>query len=174
MKKFNTVKDFLNHIPNCLICGKELTFHISGRSFNDTFRLKFSKLKNKLNSSGKKYTPVSIDLDKNEFISGKELIAKSNSILFHKECRTCACYISSNSNCNVNSIQLEYCGLSWFEKNKKKIELSIDYATSTWCGLKINHKHIFVPLEIFSNFDFSKFKNKKELYKRIKTIITFS
>ena len=174
MKKFNTVKDFLNHIPNCLICGKELTFHISGYSFNDKFRLKFSKLENKLHSLGKKYTPVSIDLDKNEFINGKGLFGKLRHVFFYKECRTCAFYIRSNTNCNLKFIQLEYCGLSWFEKNKKKIELSIDYTGSNWNEIKINDKHAFVPLEIFLNFDLSKFKNKKELYSRIKTIITFS
>lgn len=174
MKKFNTVKDFLNHIPNCLICGKELIFHIRGNYYSNSFRLKFAKRTNTLNSLGRKYSNVSIDLDKNEFINGKEFIGKSNNIIFFKECKTCTFRISSDPNHNINCINMQYCILSWFEKNKKKIDLCIDYTGKYWTSLKINNKSISVPIEFLLKIDLSRYKNKKELYERIKTIITFS
>jgi hypothetical protein len=96
MKIFNSIKEFIEYIPNCLVCGKNMILVVRGiRSGkgdwgNDRIHIKMAFDEGSIISTNKEH-PLVITTEDNKLIVGEQLIrAMSNRpIGLDKSCRTC-------------------------------------------------------------------------------------
>lgn len=97
---FNCIRELIDYIPQCIVCGKQIPIVITTNSFyNKDFKslsgylyLKTKILDNKLISMNKNY-PFIIDIDNNFIIEGAGLVNKillsSSGTGINKSCKTC-------------------------------------------------------------------------------------
>lgn len=196
MKTFETFRETINYIPNCVMCGKDMQITIRGikragdkpwRSQNLSLlmEIKNNLLAIKVHGRAPAHTHVisalAIDIDSNKILEGEEMINDMTGwIHVNKTCRTCHFKISFM----FNSVETRVKGyfppvflhneiIQYTMSAKRDVKIHKTYGSDmTLSGEKtfisVNGKLIKeVP------FDFSKFQNLKQITRRIETIATF-
>jgi len=188
MKSFNTLKELVNYIPNCLVCGKQMMIIIKGHilpNSQNRFNGYYTRLivnNNQIVSRNKKHN-ITVNLDTNEFIDGKEVIynLKQNWIYLNKTCRTCRFDIStvyrSGQQGDKNyfpTFLLDSETISYTWKNGKQIyivkyhNIGVSVLSDSVTQISVNNKWLpSIP------FDFSKFSKLSQLNNRISTLLVF-
>jgi len=184
---FNSLAEFHEYIPQCLICGKDMYYALSlyGKSpqqrtysllkYNLEIRDNLAQSKAK---KQKQIAPITIDISSNEIIDGVDLFHNSHNGSLHKICCTCHCKIFTSfqkpekkglfPKLILTSEELKY-----MRKGGKSFELKNWYNAygnnTVSCTLKFDGKNLTspVPIELY------KFKDLDHVNKRIGTIITF-
>lgn len=196
MFTFLTLKDLYEYIPNCIICGKEMKLSLSGQhskfsqvvpnyqfgaSTKSSVHLKSYIKNNTILFKNKKFS-FSIDRDTNKIIDGAELVNNLciNWMFISKGCITCDFKIQNIYN-DGSTKKLE------IFPPLKHVEERIHYTMKR--GTVTIHKHFYddstllgettqitvnrKPITQSIHLDFSKFKNLKQLNRRLETIIMF-
>ncbi len=193
MKYFNTLKEFIDHVPNCLICGKQLNINIEGiipdfiksikiDKMDENVLNKFVNFKTNIKNNilyGKfRNLNIAINVDSNEIISGKNII---NSIMINKielikKCRTCKFELYGeykqphlkphNHFPKIKFITEE---LMFMNNNKKIVRIECHFYDVDRSYFYIDDNYI----STMENFNFSMFKNFKHMKKRIAMLQTF-
>lgn len=177
--KFNCIKDYIDRIPNCLICGKPLCFIISGYSFKTKkiFKTKLIVENDKLINNSLYDKKVTIDIVNNKIIDGKDLIYKLHYNNFIKYCKTCSFKINSNFEIDQNirdikNVFLNYERLIFYDKKMIPVTVYNSYgaynAANKIYYIKYNNTKYYLDI------DLAKFKDIKKLIKYIKFFIIFS
>lgn len=180
MKIFNNIKDFVNYIPHCIICGKNMNIVLVGLSYSngkmEDFSIKINILNNLLLSKNKNYK-LMINIDNNFIIEGHPFINKIGKIHLNKYCKTCNFKIKSgliyiNNKKYFPSFYLRKETICFTRKNHTKIKINNFYCYPYNYTLSHN---TFINNKKINNLkiDIYKFKTLKHLNKRISTFITF-
>jgi len=198
MRTFNSLQEFIDYVPNCLICNKELivslssTLHsVEGKhkrwaSGREALNVRFEKKEGLLHSKHKSYK-ISIKLDDNSILEGGEVMSRitSDSTFVRKNCPTCHLKIATvcsgsdlKKGKRFSDLTLRSEELHFTMKGGK--DLSVEkqypaYGNPPWdtvdgdtANIRLNHK--FLPPV---PFDFNKFNSFEQLIRRIQTIVLF-
>jgi hypothetical protein len=189
MTKFNSLKELLDYVPNCLICGKGMVISIEGMfsavdkskprwgSGWDPFKVRLVLEDNVLNTKHKNHK-ISINPHNNEVIIGNDLVTRIvfNSTKVIKICNTCVFKIITN--CDAQNLKnkfptltLKKEELSFTKKGGKAIQINSYYEL----GNSLARTFVYINKKSMPELtiDFSKISNFEHLNRRIDTIITF-
>ena len=190
MITFDTLKEYLDYIPNCIICEKPMTFYILGnvrgyyavnKNYYNKVSMKMIMVDNLLKSKNKDYSLI-INPETNKITEGVELVNKLrvNILNCKKKCATCNFDVYSNyksgniknsesfPKINLQSIHVEYMMKNHITVYLSKNRNCYNNIYSVYCS--IGGKSMY---EFPNSFDFSHFTNLKQLNNRLKTILTF-
>lgn len=191
MKTFSSIKEFIDYIPNCILCKKEMQIAIhairkSEKNWNyDNIHIKTSVIDNMIISKNKDYK-LEINMYDNTIVSGSEFISsiENNTIDVNKSCKTCNFKIKAIHNSkytsrtktnkieNFPSLVLAKEELYYTRNGGKNVVIvkyhppSYDASANMW--ITINNKKI----QSF-NLDLSKLKDLDHLNSKLSTLITF-
>lgn len=180
---FKTLKELINYCPNCVLCQKPMQLYISlySKELRDNFKLKKLKtiialdIKNDILKSRNDNYKIEINLNSNEIISCHPMIKILNSHL-HKKCKTCKFELDYEldqvKNKSINDITL------YFERLDISLKKSHNFIYYHGRSFKDNYYFMWIingkRICIYYALDFSKITNKKQLFTKIETILTFT
>jgi hypothetical protein len=191
MTSFQTLKQLIDYIPNCILCGKEMPIVIegyvngwakSGASWQRQFVRAKTELRDDILFSKNRNVDLSIDVNNNHILKGQELIDSliGNKINVNKGCTTCHFKIlcASTSTLVKTKGVFPYIDLLSEEihytlKGGKDIAITKYYNSQTTlrgehANIRLNGK--FLPPMLW---DFSKFDSIEHMNKRVATIVMF-
>lgn len=188
MKMFQTLKDYVNYIPNCFICQKPLYIILEGELKTSLYSkcvlvpLKLSDGSDVLFSKNSKQ-PLIIGLENNLVIEDhglfQDLSRRIRHLTIRKQCNTCDLKIHGvfGELKTVKNLPPIYLSDEWvnytitggkrimvYKYHDRPESLSPEVVV-----IKLDGKQ--VPMSI--PFDFSKFNNLEQLNRRLKTIVVF-
>jgi len=186
MKTFQTLQELLDHVPQCIICGKDMNVHLDGHLrqwYQDGVHFKFEMKDGLLCSKKHKKYSVIIEPKSNLILEGQEVVNNLmvNWITVYKTCWTCKCTVSTRYNSGHRKktdvfppLSLTGEELSYTLRRGKSVDISQTYYDdSSLLGVRtnivVNHRMVTPRY-----FDFSKYKNLEQVNNRIATILTFS
>lgn len=180
MKKFNFIKEFINYIPKCLLCEKDMTIYISGFVESKSLYIEIIFSEEMVVSKNKNYQLI-INPNNNLIIVDNQLILKMSRIIhLDKSCKTCNFKIQSHSlfdpkreHGHFPPMILSKENINYTRKRGKNIDITKYYSmyndeADSKTYILIDNKEIK-----YFNLDLSKFKNLRHLNSRISTLITF-
>jgi hypothetical protein len=169
--EFSNLKEFIDYIPNCLICGKQLILSCCGTyaewaGKNNPTRIKFLIKEDRIISLHKNIQ-LEIDIHTNKVLSGdssNQIIDNSRWVL--KTCKTCHCQITGR----VTSFQKPI-----FSKIRRNTEAVVFYLCKNK-KITVFENDLLINTELVQTapIELSSFKDFKHLKRRIQTILTFS
>lgn len=187
MKTF-TLKELINYIPTCIICGKQLMLSINGniKTSKQKWTGKNISIKTKikdsvLESTSKNYT-LSVNLDNNEIVEGGELINNlmTSWMYVNKQCKTCCLTVNTTYNDGNTknttafpTVKLTSESLGYTMPGGKEVKIFKHYYDDQTMLGERTQITISGKLLPAIPFYFDKIDNLKHLNKRILTIRTF-
>lgn len=195
MKTFNTLQEYVDYVPTCLICKKEMRVSLTGTmqatpvsgqkrwaSSRKSLDIKFDIKEGVLVSKHKTHK-LSMKLDDNSLVEGEDIVARLTSKLtfVKKSCQTC--HVKIQANCSnpqfkkekrfpaltLHSEELHFTMRGGKDLNVTKYYGSNDSSeTEKSASIQINYKYL-PPVP----FDFNKFNSFEQLTRRISTIVLF-
>lgn len=199
MKSFNFIREFINYIPQCIVCGKDMLITINGTPNIESYYSKHTEISIKtcisnnylLVSKNNKYQLI-INVDNNNIDVGKKLILslihKFYNISLNKSCSTCKFFIKSVFNTNMLSNYsvknlifpitfLSREELCYTKNHGKNIRIVKYYINNLIWNNSYPAHNVYMSIDNksikYPNLDFSKFKDLKHFNKRLSTILTF-
>jgi len=180
--KFNTIRELINYAPNCIICGKECIIYVEGQaSKRKWINIKTITKDNILISKNKKYT-LEINIDNNRIAIGKELVTTMLEDVFYitKTCYTCSFYLIfgiidkfiNDFISYVPSLNLREISLVTTLPGNKQLYMNTQYYSNPDVGnsyISVDDKSLQTCIDI----ELASFTSKKQLFRRINTILTF-
>lgn len=183
---FNTLLDFKNYIPNCIICGKPLNLYINCVNYpqntHDPSTLYLQMIyENNIFRPKKSNHNLIIDGYSNQILDGVGLLDQTQrgGGFVRKTCRTCYFHIYTRMiyDCSnmerilyFPALQSTSETMGFTLKGAKSISIYNSFGSDfTSSFISINDKRIKSPIFI----DFSKINDLKQLNKKIKMILTF-
>jgi|ERR1035437_4010135 hypothetical protein len=186
--KFATLKELINYIPNCIICGKDMEIYFGGYNNNLSFLTKLT-IDGDLIRPADNLIPLdrpryrapkyvfAININNNEIVDGEDLLNKASTYngRIDKKCKTCIMAIhTSFTGPGIKRMKIipEISGsleIEYTMSNTKKIRIRDHWNIPGCIDITIGYKDLITKLPI----DFSKIKTLKQLNKKISTIITF-
>lgn len=177
MKQFHTLRELVDYIPNCVVCGKIMLFSIEGLGFNKEVYIKLS-LKDSILRSKSIQSSLSINVDTNEIIDGGTFLNAlyNDTIKVIKKCRTCNFTIMSGSqkeSRKTNEFPILHLLTEELIFTGKKADLITVYKYHN--SMRDGKASIFSQGKFLPQmpFDFAKFTNLKQIVRRIKTLKVF-
>jgi|SRR6185436_4365103 len=196
---FTCIKKYINYIPRCLICNKEMQLYIQGTERKTFWRFDCVYIKtcisdNLLISKSKKY-PLIIDINDNRILTGNEIISaidiKEYSVVYlNKTCSTCKFIIEAsyvhpplNITNSINESSPPLCREDGYFPTVFLDQEELCYTRNRGKNISIKRQH-YSQLARTSltvdgksvkcfDLDLSKFNNLNHLNSRISTLLTF-
>lgn len=195
MITFKTLQEFINYVPQCLICKKHLQLSFTGyltsvkdkrprwAGGREALTLKFENRDGVLYSKHKSHV-LHIDVATNVVLMGHDLVDRfdTGNFYFNKNCPTCHLKISTTWSApqlkkekRFPELTLASEELHFTMKGGKDLSVKKYYSVfaaepdnENSAQLCLNHKYL-PPVP----FDFNKFNSFEQLVKRINTIVLF-
>lgn len=195
MKVFPTFQEFINYIPNCVICQKQMSISLTGYLQNlSSIKKKWGRNSSRvhlkleidngvLKSKDNDNLKLAINLSDYQIIEGKDLIngfVRSTTDI-KKCCNTCVFKIlcsdsrtyTPQKDSSFSPLKLQSEELSYTLVGGKRVQLHKRYAYPVddkpiVCDIVYNGKRLSPVL-----LDFDKLTDLEQISRKIKTIITF-
>jgi len=199
MKIFNSIKEFIEYIPNCLVCGKTMNLAVRGIRLNknnngyDQIHIKMAFDEGSIISTNKEH-PLVITTDDNKLIVGEQLIREiSNRVIgLDKSCRTCKFKIQTS-----HDIEEKFFRSNIMERFFRNTTTKSPYKTGIFPSVKLEqeelkytkthgklvdivryrgeHTVVNIDNKRVKSFDLdiSKFKDLDHLNNRLSVLMTF-
>jgi hypothetical protein len=187
MSTFKTPQELLNYIPNCILCGKEMSLLIEGTMSNalaatsqhymrdERLRVLLERKDNILYSKRNKHS-ITLEIDSGKIIDGKEIFSRMRMDYtnFTKFCNTCDFKILSqitqlSKGDYFPILRWRNERLHYTLRGGREVEITRGHYDPQKSSVRINKK--FLPP--MPGLEFSKFTNLDQLNQRLSTIIVF-
>lgn len=175
MFTFNSLKEFLNFMPSCIICGKVPEIFMTGHTYVPKYKrwgFWFTQEDDALVSKNKNY-PVSIDIETNKVLGEKKILDQLTNNEITKSCKTCHFKIKTmnSSNLTLSNIPLDSVEIKYTLPGGKSANIRITNWTSGAPSTVIKISGKSLPHNLL--LDVHKISNLEQLNRRIQTLITF-